>query len=328
MEEFTLDFYGEKISILKPKDLTSLRAQITKKLCFKESDAEEILIYYFKEEKEKQYIQNEEDLSNFLTLNLYILYLDIDPNSNLYAEYKSKIEKEISKSKASTELEELIQKKNDISVKEEEYLKHYSELLSALNRQLDIYQAKKLDLVMTKKKKIQEFEEQKEKIDKKIQLLQENNEILKATPSKNKYIENNNYLSFNRVKEVLDNVVEKVKNVTYDYIFKRFESSEKCETIEKEAVQEIDNLSKIVIKQTADLLEDVKGVKEKKYVLKNPGKIFELKNEINDLCEQCEEKMKHKYDHLSVKIIDEGEEIVFRGTKCKQCGRIIWEKNN
>ena len=322
MEEFTLDFFGEKVSVLKPKDLTFLRTQIAKKFGFNEHDAEEILIYYLKEENEKQYIQNEEDLSNFLSLNLYTLFLDIDPNSSLYSQYKSKIENEISNS--NEELENLIQKKKDIAAKEEEYLKHYNELLTSLNRQLDIYQAKKLDLVMSKKKKIQEFEQQKEKIDKKIQLLQENNELLKAIPKKNKYIDNNNYLSFNRVKEVLDSVVEKIKNVTYDYILKRFENSEKIEKIEKETSEEINNLSKIVIKQTAQLIDGMNEQKEKKYRLKNPGNKLELKED-KDLCEKCEEKIKHKYDHLSIRIVEEGQDLLYRGIKCKGCGRLIWE---
>ena len=324
MEEFTLDFFGEKVSILKPKNLAYLKAQISKKFDFNENDAEEILIYYLKEENEKQYIKNEEDLSNFLNLNLYTLFLDIDPNSSLYSQYKSKIENEISNS--NSELEELIKQKKEISEKEEEYLKHYNELLTSLNRQLDIYQAKKLDLVMTKKKKIQEFEQKKEKIDKKIKSLQENNEILKAFPKKNKYLENNNYISFNRVKDVLDNMVEKFKNVTYNYIFKRLENSEKGENIEKEAAEEIDNLSKIVLKHTKELIEEANEVKGKKYILKSPVNRLELE-ENNDLCQKCEEKLKHKYDHLSITIIQEGQDVVYRGIKCKGCGCLIWEQN-
>jgi len=187
MEEFTLDFFGEKASIKKPTDLSFLRDQIIKKYNFNEKVIEDIIIYYLKECK-KEYIKNDEDISNFLKENIFLIYLDVDKNSKLYLDYKSKIEKENTEIDENSDLEKLIVRKIEIEKSEEEYLKSYQEKLTNLNRQLDILQAKKLDLVMTKKKRINEYEAQKEKIDKKINdlLEKENKEILKGKNKKEK----------------------------------------------------------------------------------------------------------------------------------------------
>ena len=131
MEEFTLDFLGEKVNIRKPKDLSSLRIQISEKYCLNEADAIEILLYY-KINDNKQYIINDEDFSNFLKLNISMIYLDIDQNSKLYLEYKSKIEEE--NIEGNSELEELVERRKNIEKLEEEYLKSYNDKLTNINR--------------------------------------------------------------------------------------------------------------------------------------------------------------------------------------------------
>ena len=324
MEEFTLDFYGEKVSLKKPTDLSFLKEQIIKKFNFKEEDIEDIIIYYLKEDK-KEYIQRDEDISTFLNTNIFLIYLDVDKKSKLYLDCKSKIEKESIEPEENNDLEKLITKKKEIEKSEEEYLKSYEEKLTNLNRQLDILQAKKLDLVMSKKKKINEYEIQKEKIDKKINdlLEKENKEVLKGKNSKDKTY---NIISFNTFKEILENIVEKVKDVTNEYIFRKSETSNENEKIEdikkisKNAVEEINNLSQLVIK-------DIK--EEKKISLRGGAKNI-LNEENADLCEKCENKNKHKLDHISIKIVkafNENDEVIYTGVKCKGCGAIIWNEN-
>ena len=321
MEEYTLDFFGEKVSIKKPTDLSCLREQIIKKFSFKEEDIKDIIIYYLKEE-EKQYIKNNEDFSTFLNGNIYLIYLDVDKNSKLYIDCKSNIENENIEIEGNYDLEQLIVRKKEIEKSEEEYIKSYEEKLTNLNRQLDILQAKKLDLVMSKKNKIKEYETKKEKIDKKINdlLEKENKEILKEKNSKQKTI------SFNVFKDILDNIVEKVKDITNEYIFKKTETTDENEKIEdikkisKNAVEEINNLSKLVIK-------DIK--EEKKINLRGWAKNI-LNEENSDLCENCENKNKHKLDHISIKTIkisNENNEVIYTGVKCKGCGAIIWNDN-
>ena len=321
MEEFTLDFFGEKAGIKKPTDLSFLREQIIKKFSFKEEDIEDIIIYYLKEDK-KEYIKNDEDISNFLKENIFLIYLDVDKNSKLYLDCKSKIENENIDAEENTDLEKLIARKKELEKSEEDYLKSYQEKLTTLNRQLDILQAKKLDLVMTKKRRIEEYESKKEKIDKQMNELleKENKEILKG---KNKKEKTNHLISFNTFKEILDNIVEKVKDVTNEYIFKKSETTDETEKIEdikkisKNAVDEINNLSRLVIK-------DIK--EEKKIVLRGGAK--NIANEENsDLCEKCENKNKHKLDHLSIKISNEDGGAIYTGVKCKGCGAIIWNEN-
>ena len=326
MEEFTIDFFGEKASIKKPTDLSFLREQIIKKFSFKEEDIEDIIIYYLKEDK-KEYIKNNEDISNFLKENIFLIYLDVDKNSKLYLDCKSNIEKESTEIEENADLGKLITKKKELEKSEEEYLKSYEEKLTNLNRQLDILQAKKLDLVMSKKKKINEYETQKVKIDKKINdLLEKDNKDNKELLKDKK--KSNNIISLNTFKEILDNIVEKVKDVTNEYIFKKSENAEENEKIEdikkisKNAVEEINNLSMLVIR-------DIK--EEKKINLRGGAKniLYEEYSD-SDLCEKCENKNKHKLDHISIKTIKTGNEngeIIYSGVKCKGCGTIIWNEN-
>ena len=173
MEEYTLDFFGEKVNIKKPKDLTYLRTQISEKYNFSVDEAVQILLYY-KINDEKKYLVNDEDFSNFLNLDISMIYLDVDPNSQIYLEYKSKLEEE--NIEGNNEIEKLIEQRKNIEQSEEEYLKSYNEKLSSLNRQLDILQAKKLDLVMSKKNKIKDYQEQLDNIEKKINSLTEKDE--------------------------------------------------------------------------------------------------------------------------------------------------------
>ena len=337
MEDITLDFFGEKVKINKPKDLSYLRILISEKFMLSDIDAAEILIYYLKDNK-KKYIINDDDYQIFWNLKIATIFLDIDKNSKLYLENKLKLEKEnSSKSNENSELEKLIQKKQEIEKSEEEYLKSYKEKLTNLNRQIDILLAKKLDLVTLKKNKLKDFRSQKEKIDKKINELSENKEnkdvLLKTVQKSKNKEEENNILSFNKLKIVLDNVVEKVKDVTNEYIFKNFEKSKKEEKIDnikkttKDAIKEINNLSKLVINQSNNLIEEINENEGEKIILRGTAK--KLGASEDDLCENCLNKSNHKLDHISIKIKEQEEESenTLKGVKCKGCGTIIWEEN-
>lgn len=336
MEDITLDFFGEKITIIRPKDLSFLRILISEKYLLSDVDAAEILIYYIKDNK-KHFIINEEDYLNFINLKISTIYLDIDPKSELYLNNKKQLEKENSiKSKENNdELEQLIQSKKEIEKLEEEYLKSYDSKLTNLNKQIDTLLAQKLNLITLKKNKIKEIEAQKEKINKKISEISENKE---EEVSKKENKDENNLLSFdkfNKVKEVLNNVVEKVKDVTNEYIFKNFEQTKKEEKIDnikkttKDVIEEINNLSKLVINESNNLIEEIKENEEETIILRGAGRRLETNEENSDLCENCVTKNKSKLNHISIKIKegDNENENVFRGVKCKECGCIIWEEN-
>ena len=294
MESLTLDFFGEKVSISKPKDLSILRIMISEKFGFSDTDATEIIIYYAKDNK-KTYIINEEDYSNFKSLKLPTLYLDIEKNSRLYMSSLEKVKEETTK-------------------KSNEELKLYQEQLITINKQMDELRTKKFDLV----RKINEL----------IKKQKKEEEIKKQEANEN---------AFNKVKQMLDNVVEKVKEVTNGYLFKRFEAQEQKEKKEqvenikkltKDAVNEINNLSKIVINQSNNLIGEINGDEDDKIVLKGGAKQLGATGNDPELCEDCENKNKHKEDHLSIRVVDPEVKVVYHGIKCKGCGNIIWDEEN
>jgi hypothetical protein len=291
MESLTLDFFGEKVTISKPKDLSILRIMISEKFGFSDTDATEILIYFTKDNK-KTYIINEEDYSNFKSLKLPTLYLDIEKNSRLYMSSLEKVKEETTK-------------------KSNEELKLYQEQLITINKQMDELRTKKFDLV----RKINELIK-KQKLEEELKKQEEN--------------EN----AFNKVKKMLDNVVEKVKEVTYEYVLKRFEGQEKKVQVEnikkltKDAVNEINNLSKIVINQSNNLIGEINGDEDDKIVLKGPARQLGASGNNDELCDDCENKNKHKQDHLSVRVVDPDVKVVYFGNKCKGCGKIIWDEEN
>ena len=322
MEKLLLDFFGEKVSIPKPKDLSFLRIQISEQFCFSDADATEILIYYINN-NQKTYIINDEDYSNFLKQKISFLHLDIDQKSKLYQDNYKKLESE--NETKTVELEKLVVKKKRIEKLEEEYLKSYNEKLSVINRQLDIYLAKKLDLVTSKKNKIKDFESQKNDINKKISELTQKEVALKASPKK--INQNNNVSMYPRIKGALDNVIEKVKEMTNEYVFKRFDNSksEEKENIKKitnDAVKEINNLSLLVLKQSQNLKEDDEEV----LLLNGAGNNLLLNDDDSGLCKSCIDKNKNKKEFYTIRIVGEDTGVVHRGVKCKQCEQIIWEE--
>ena len=323
MEKLLLDFFGEKVSISKPKDLSLLRIQISEQFCFSDTDATEILIYYIND-NQKTYIVNDEDYSNFLKQKISFLHLDIDTKSKLYQDNYKKLESE-NETKI-VELEKLLVKKKRIEKLEEVYLKTYNEKLSAINRQLDIYLAKKLDLVTSKKNKIKGFESQKDVINKKICELTQKEVALKASPKK--INQNNNISMYARIKGVLDNAIEKLKEMTNEYVFKRFDNSksEEKDNIKKitnDAVEEINNLSLLVLKQTQNIKEDDEDI----FLLKGEGNKLLLNNDDDSgLCQSCIDKKKNKKEFYTIKIVGEDTGVVYTGVKCKGCEQIIWEE--
>ena len=294
MESLTLDFFGEKVTIRKPKDLSILRIMISEKFGFSDTDSTEILIYYEKDNK-KTYIINEEDYSNFKNLKLPTLYLDIEKNSRLYMSSLEKVKEETTK-------------------KSNEELKLYQDQLKSINKQIDELRTKKFDLVR--------------KINDLIKKQKKEEELKKQEANEN---------AFNKVKQMLDNVVEKVKEITNEYVFKRFEGqeqNEKKEQVEnikkltKDAVNEINNLSKIVINQSNNLIGEINGDEDDKIVLKGGAKQLGATGNNVELCDDCENKNKHKEDHLSIRVVDPDVKGVYHGNKCKGCGNIIWDEEN
>ena len=55
MEKINLNFFGEEVTIDTPKDLSALRAKISKKYSLSGSDVSEIILYYVTPSPETQW---------------------------------------------------------------------------------------------------------------------------------------------------------------------------------------------------------------------------------------------------------------------------------
>ena len=126
MSKITLNFFGETISINQPKNLSSLRNEISELFGFSSQDAAEILLTY-KEDGDKIIISNDEDLKSFLNSKTTILDLDISQNSKIYKDNLNQLKEENIKDKKA--LEELLRKKEELNkLKKTKFISEEKEL--------------------------------------------------------------------------------------------------------------------------------------------------------------------------------------------------------
>ena len=177
MPKLILIFFGEAFIIDKPKNLQSLRKQISKIFSLSPSDVEEILLTY-REKAHKIIISNEQDLIEFLNSKNNIIELEINPKSQLYQKNLDKLKEE--KNKDKTILEELFQKKEELQkLKETKFdkeKKEIKELEDKINELQKIKRAKKKMI----SKEIEQIEKEIKDIDEKIEKI---NKKLKNNPN-------------------------------------------------------------------------------------------------------------------------------------------------
>ena len=136
MNNITLNFFGETLSISKPKSLLCLRSEISKLFCLSSEDASEILLTYM-EKGEKKIISNDEDLKTFLKSKITLLDLDISQNSKIYKDNLSQLQEE--KLKDQKTLEELIKKKEELTkIKETKFISEKKELKEIENKMREL----------------------------------------------------------------------------------------------------------------------------------------------------------------------------------------------
>ena len=92
MSKFTLNFFGDTVTIPKPKDLPSLRRLISLKFFLSSQDAEEILLTYINKGR-KITITTEEDLKSFISSKINKINLEISEKSQIFKENFNKIQK-------------------------------------------------------------------------------------------------------------------------------------------------------------------------------------------------------------------------------------------
>ena len=137
MEQLSLNFFGEEAKISSPKDLQSLRAKISEKYLFSPSDAQEIILYYIKDNK-KVYIINGDDFSKFKEAKINTIFLDVNQNSKLYLDLKNESSEN---KKDENELKELLQKYEVFSKKKKEkevyYYNRTNEIMNEIKKRRD-----------------------------------------------------------------------------------------------------------------------------------------------------------------------------------------------
>jgi len=136
MNNITLNFFGETLSISKPKSLLGLRSEISKLYCFSPEDASEILLTYI-QNGEKKIISNDEDLKTFLKSNITLIDLDISQSSKIYKDNLSQLQEE--KLKEQKTLEEMIKKKEELTkIKETKFIQEKKELKEIENKMREL----------------------------------------------------------------------------------------------------------------------------------------------------------------------------------------------
>lgn len=141
MSKIVLNFFGEIISVERPKSLASLRNEIARLFCFSKQDAEEILLTY-NEDGDKLIIANEDDLKAFLDSKITVIDLDISQNSQIYKDNLNQIKEETQKEKE--ELEALEKKKEELNkIKEIKFAPEKEEMKKINEKIMELHKQKK-----------------------------------------------------------------------------------------------------------------------------------------------------------------------------------------
>jgi 8-oxo-dGTP diphosphatase len=215
-------------------------------------------------------------------------------------------------------LADLIKQKEKIEKLEKKTEQIYDEKLENIKKMIDELISKKWEIFDEKVKKLREIKSKKEEIDKKLyeaeRILKESSDKLKTGNNRVIYSlnnkEENNYQFevnnkvnvFTKVREILDDTVDKVKGIVKENINKGEDELRKKEEIDKikritnESIDEINKLTKFVVEQSNALIEKING---KKMNLSEKIEFKEInKEDINDIkCENCGIKM-NKGDRL------------------------------
>ena len=195
MSKITLNFFGETISINKPKSLFALRSEISELFCFSPEDASEILLTYM-ENGNKKVISNDEDLKTFLESKTTLLDLDISQNSKIYKNNLNQLQEENLKDQKT--LDELLKKREELTkIKETRFLPEKKELKEIQQKIVELLKKKSeirkkmFESVRQIEKEIRENDKQIKELQKKLGIKVEETEQTKKKPMLFKKVLNN-----------------------------------------------------------------------------------------------------------------------------------------
>ena len=180
MSKINLNFFGEKLTIEKPKNISDLRAQISQLFCFSPQDAQEILLTY-NDNGDKVIIGNDEDLKAFLNSKIDTIDLDISQNSKIYKDNLNQLQEETLRDQKV--LEELINHGNELDkLKETKFASERKEI-KELQAKINELSLKKCQIRKKILEGVKQIENEKRENKKKIEELQKKMGIL-PKPSK------------------------------------------------------------------------------------------------------------------------------------------------
>ena len=355
MNDITLKFFDEEISIKTPKDLSSLKKQISEIFILSPSDTDEILISYIKDSK-KTIIKTEQDFSNFISNKIAIINLDISQDSKLFLQNLKTLQKESEDKKK--ELEELLNKKEEIKKLKESTLKYRNMEITNLKKQIQEIKQKKKQLKKLLIDEEAQFNKDEEEINIKIIEFQEK---LGLKNSQKKF------KNENTIKNILDDCfkfqnkvykkIEKIYTNTYLKIneiinpvnekISDFENQLKIGKIElkpeenenflyhikffKDFIKNIDIFNKYIQRETQKLNADIqkieKNQKEIFYPSKNKKEL--MKKEIKNKNEKGVKKEEKKIDKNEIIICNGCQMFPIIGNKykCETCPNFYFCEN-
>ena len=175
MSKINLNFFGEKLTIKKPKNISDLRAQISQLFCFSPQDAQEILLTY-NDNGDKVIIGNDEDLKAFLNSKIDTIDLDISQNSKIYKDNLNQLQEETLRDQKV--LEELINHGNELDkLKETKFASERKEI-KELQAKINELSLKKCQIRKKILEGVKQIENEKRENKKKIEEFQKKMGIL------------------------------------------------------------------------------------------------------------------------------------------------------
>ena len=210
MKRIILDFFGEEILIPISKNLSSIRQEISEKFFLSNSDAQEIILYY-KKENQNLIIEKEEDYKIFFKEDNEKIFLDISQNSQLY---KNHLE-ELKKKEIKENLYELYKKREDLNnIKNTKYEKELKEIRE-IKKEIQKLKFKMEKLKIYINNEEQKIDEEIEKNEKEIEELE--NKLGKKEI--NKFFNLNKIDIFYKRKENERNEIKKSEKIRQKNIF-------------------------------------------------------------------------------------------------------------
>ena len=344
MNKLSLNFFGEQVEVNLPESLASLRQNISEKFMFSPSDTAELVITYAKD-LGKKIIETENDFKEFIKNKVFKVDLDVDQNSQIFQ--KSLVKLQTEKEKDKKELENLLNKSQELQKEKRTKLLEAKKKIEELTNKRKEKEKEKKEIVLKYDTEI-----------KKIKTVIDNLKIT-ADTEKNNYTLKENELnkSIDELKVKLGIPVEK-KEKKPKLKSKKPQKKEKTEINENQQklLETIKNWGDLIKSNTDEITKNLAKKyeeykmfflpeqKEEKeihwnYICDGCGMapIKGIRYHCNDcddydFCEKCHSEKKHKEGHKFLSIEKSlykppekaqkfvCEKIMHKGVTCDGCG--------